>query len=123
MIFPGDSQSTNSRLVLSSRAYVVYDATTGDVLHIHHAVTPAHVTPAREDDVARARRLAGKKAGANAQVLEVDPAELRQGHIRIDPAKRTVIRENAATGRRPPRPRRAPPRPRRNRRKKINRRG
>lgn len=92
MSFNSTSQSTDNRIVSTSRAYVVYDGTTGQVLHIHHSVTFAHGAPVREDAAARARRLAGNKAGTNAEVLEVEPAELR-GLVRIDTAKRAIIRE------------------------------
>src|SRR4051794_28552948 len=94
MNFDSVSQSTDSGIVLKSRAYVVYDRTTGDVLHIHHSVAAPHDVPAREDAMTCARRLAGKKAGPNAEVLEVDPAELNyRGPIRIDTAKQAVIQE------------------------------
>jgi hypothetical protein len=85
-------QSTDGRIVSTSRAYVVYDKATGDVHHVHHEVTFAHTEPAREDAETRARRLAGNKA--DAEVLEVDPAELgHRGLIRVDTATRKVVRE------------------------------
>jgi hypothetical protein len=86
-------QSTDSRIVSTSRCYVVFDKKTGKVIHIHHSVEFKHGAPAQEDAAKRARRLAGR-AGVNAEVLEVEPAQLKhRGKIRIDPKKHTVIRE------------------------------
>jgi hypothetical protein len=86
-------QSTNTRIVSHCRAYVVYDTATGEVLHVHHSVTFPHGAPMREKPEARALRLAGNKAGASAQVLEVEGAEVNhRDPIRIDTAKRVVVR-------------------------------
>jgi hypothetical protein len=86
-------QSTDSRIVSTSRCYVVFDKATGDVIHIHHSVEIMHGAPAQEDAMKRARRLAGR-AGVNAEVIEVETALLKpREKIRIDPAKRKVILE------------------------------
>jgi hypothetical protein len=87
-------QSTDPKIVPTDRAYVVFDRATGEVIHVHHAVTFAAGPPLREPHEARARRLAGAKAGANAEVIEVDPAEVdRHGRLRVDPTTRKIVRE------------------------------
>jgi hypothetical protein len=88
---PSRAQSTDKR-VSTSRAHVVYDMVTGEVLHVHLTVVFPHGAPARESPDAQARRFAGKRAGANAAVMEVDPAEVNHSHpIRIDVATRKVV--------------------------------
>ena len=94
MDFSLGAQSTDSEISGTSRAYVVYDGTTGEILHIHHSVTFTSSAAEREDGMARARRLAGRKAGPDAQILEVDSAELsHRGQIRVDTARRAIIRD------------------------------
>jgi hypothetical protein len=84
-------QTTDSRIVPKSRSYVVYDRNTGDILHVHHQVTFPNRAALREAPEIRARRLAGSKAGTNAEVLEVETAEVdHRRPIRIDPVKRIV---------------------------------
>jgi hypothetical protein len=87
-----DAQSTDDRIVSKSRAYVVYDKTTGEILHVHHTVSFAHGAPVHEKPEARALRLAGIKAGANAEVLEVDSNQFNQfTPMRVDTARRVVV--------------------------------
>jgi hypothetical protein len=94
MSFGGTSQSTDDRIVAKSHAYVVFDKTTGEILHIHHSVAfPEGATP-RVSPESRARRFAGEKAEANADVLKVDSAEVNHHvHMRVDTVKRTVVRK------------------------------
>jgi hypothetical protein len=87
------AQSTTS-IESKSRAHVVYDKTSGEILHIHHSVVFPQGVPVRESQEARALRFAGNKAGANAEVIEVDPASVNHRNssgIRIDLAKRKVV--------------------------------
>jgi hypothetical protein len=85
--------STDRNIVATVKAYVVYDRQTGDVLHIHHSVTFPHAHPTGESPETRALRLAGRKAGSNAAVLEVDPTEIDHRHpIRVDVAHGRVVR-------------------------------
>jgi hypothetical protein len=85
-------QSTDPRLKPSSRAFVVYDQKTGDVLHIHHAVDFGSGAPSRESHEARARRLADA-AGAAAGIIEVssDDVNHRQAK-RVDVASGKILR-------------------------------
>jgi hypothetical protein len=104
MTYANIPQSTDSRIVSTSRCYIVFDKATGDVIHIHHSVEIKNGAPVQEDAMKRARRLAGR-AGVNAEVLEVEPAQLKhRGKIRIDPAKRTIIWEKADGSARSTRP-------------------
>jgi hypothetical protein len=90
MLEPSHAQSTDKR-VSTSRAHVVYDTATGEILHVHLTVVFPHGAPPRESPEAQALRFAGKRAGANAGVIEVDPAEVNHRHpIRIDVATRKV---------------------------------
>jgi hypothetical protein len=95
MTYASVPQSSDPRIVSTSRCYVVYEKETGDVIHIHHSVEFQNGPPVQEDAVKRARRLAGK-AGAHAEVIEVDPAHLpRVKKFRIDPKTRTIIQDRA----------------------------
>jgi len=49
--------------------------------------------PARETPEERARRLAGRRAGPDAEIMEVDPAEVRHREpMRVDVGSRKVLR-------------------------------
>jgi hypothetical protein len=87
-------QSTRNNIVPTVRAYVVHDPTTGEVLHIHHAVTFPHDRSGGESSEARALRLAGRRAGAGAVVLEVDPNEVSfdRRPIKVDIASSRIVR-------------------------------
>jgi hypothetical protein len=89
------AQATGN-LVAISRAYVVYDRTSGEILHIHRSDIFPQGAPVRESPEARARRYAGNKVGMNADVIEVDPADVNHHNpsgIRIDTATRKVVRK------------------------------
>ena len=93
MTYTDTPQSSDPGIVSTSRCYVVYDKSTGDAIHIHHSVEFENGAPIQEDAMKRARRLAGK-AGAHAEVIEVDPSHLpRRGKFRIDPKKHTIVQE------------------------------
>jgi hypothetical protein len=93
MIAGSTPQTTDGRLKSEAQAYVVYDGTTGEILHIHHSVTFPHGAPPREKPEARARRFAGKKCGANTEVLKVEPAAVNHsGPMRVDTVKREIVR-------------------------------
>jgi hypothetical protein len=87
-------QSTHDNIVPRVRAYVVYDSTTGDVLHIHHSVTFQHDRSGGENSEARALRLAGRRTRGTAVVLEVDPDEVSfdRRPIRVDIARGRIVR-------------------------------
>jgi len=94
MNFDNTQQSTDPRIASQSRAYVVYDRTTGEILHIHHSVSFPDGAPIHEAPETRARRLAGNKAGANVDVLEVESDEVNHGKpIRINTINRVVVTE------------------------------
>jgi len=84
------SQSTPGTPVARARAHVVFDATTGAILHVHHSVEfqgGALQSEAPED---RALRLA--RAGPHAEVIEVDPAAVNHRRpVKIDLATRKVV--------------------------------
>lgn len=88
------AQATTTNLVATSRAYVIYDQTSGEILHIHRSEEFPQGTPAKETQESRARRFAGNKAGVNAAVIEVDPADInhrnRKG-IRVDTATLKIV--------------------------------
>jgi hypothetical protein len=83
--------STDPTLQPRTRAYVIYDKTTGEVLHVHRSVSFPKNPPAREEPEARARRLAGK-VSANADVVEVAANELNgRKPVRVDVATRRLV--------------------------------
>lgn len=85
-------QSTDPMLTPQVRAHVVYDTTSGEILHMHHSVTFESNSYPSEPPEERARRLASGRAKDNADVLEVDPAELAgRTPIRIDVATRKIV--------------------------------
>ena len=85
-------QSTPGGPVARARAHVVFDAATGAILHVHHTIefeggAPQHETP--ED---RALRMASVGADIDAEVVEVDPAEVNHRRpVKIDLATRKVV--------------------------------
>jgi hypothetical protein len=86
-------QSTDRKLAATARAFVVYDRATGEILHIHHSLDFGTGVPARETPEERARRLAGRRAGPDAEIMEVDPAEVRHREpMRVDVGSRKVVR-------------------------------
>jgi hypothetical protein len=102
-LFPGNvSASTNPAAETHQRAYVVYDTSTGEILHVHYAIEAPEGVPVREDAVHRARRIAGNARPSD--VLEVEPAELhhpnrpngRSIRFKVDvEAKRIVLIDNS----------------------------
>lgn len=86
-------QSTDPKLVAKSRAFVVYDTKTGEILHVHHSLDFGTGVPAREMPETRARRMAGR-AGPDVDIIEVDSAEVRHREpMRVDVASRKVVRD------------------------------
>jgi hypothetical protein len=86
-------RSTDPKLMATTRAFVLYDKATGEVLHVHHSHEFGACAPARETPEARALRLAGRRAGANAEVVEVNPAEVQhRGKMRFDSASGKIVR-------------------------------
>lgn len=84
-------QSTNPKLVAKSRAFVVYNVTTGEILHVHHSLDFGTGVPARETPEARARRLAGHRPDVD--IIEVDPSEVRhQERMRVDVVSQKIAR-------------------------------
>ena len=83
--------STDPSLKPHTRAFVVYDKTTGEVLHVHRSISFATSPPAREEPQARARRLAGR-ASAEVEVMEVDDNTLNHKKpVRVDVATRRLV--------------------------------
>ncbi len=83
--------STDPSLKPHTRAFVVYDKTTGEVFHVHRATSFATSPPAREGPEARARRLAGK-ASADFEVMEVNNSEINHTKpVRVDVATLRLV--------------------------------
>lgn len=88
-------EGPQSTMPISSetRVHVVFDRTTGEVVHIHETVVFPDAPQGRESPDARALRLAGATGSENLDVVEVDPAEVRVRYrIRIDPMTHKVHR-------------------------------
>ena len=84
------SQSTPGTPLAKARAFVVFDAATGAILHVHHTVEFEGGAPQHETPEERARRFAG--AGPHAEVIEVDPAAVNHGRpVEIDLATHKVV--------------------------------
>ena len=84
--FAGTSATT------TSRAYVIYDRETGDISHIHHVVELLAGDSTAEEHKAHAFRMAGARAGANSDLLEVDSSEVNTVKpIGVDPTKRAIV--------------------------------
>jgi hypothetical protein len=84
-------QSTPGGPVATARAFVVFDALTGAILHVHHVVEFEGGAPHAEAPQDRARRLAGVDS---AEVIEVDPALVNHRRpVKIDLATRHVVVE------------------------------
>jgi hypothetical protein len=84
----GMGGSTDPTVLAQTRAFVVYDTATGEILHVHRSVTFPENPPGGPEPEARARRL----AGANADVVEVDPDEINHRRpVRVDIATRRVV--------------------------------
>ena len=88
----GKAQFLGISVATTSRAYVVYDRSTGDIINVHHVVELLGHGSDAESHKARALRMAGGRARANAGILEVDSSEVnRIGPIGVDPERRVII--------------------------------
>jgi len=86
------AQTTDSTIKPSSRAYVVFDKSSGEIIHIHHAITFSADLPTSEKPEARALRLAGAPAGVSVDVLEVESARINNlKPIKVDTASRAIV--------------------------------
>jgi hypothetical protein len=93
--------STNQTLRPHTRSYVIYDKSTGAVLHVHRSVSFQKSPPPREEAEVRARRLA-RNVSANADVIEVDEHEINQRQpVRVDVAKRRLVAIKASKSKKP----------------------
>jgi hypothetical protein len=83
--------STDPTLQPQTRAYVVYDKRTGEILRVHRSVTFPKSPPPREKPEERARRLAGT-AAEHADVVEVAPNEINDKKpLRVDVVTRRLV--------------------------------
>ena len=86
------AQTTDSTIKSASRAYVVFDKGTGEIIHVHYAVTFSSDVPTSERPEARALRLAGVTSGANLDVLEAEPARVNNlKPMKVDVASRRIV--------------------------------
>jgi hypothetical protein len=79
-------QTSDASIAADERAFVVFDTTTGEVLHIHHVVTFPGGRP-RDDDRERALRLAGLKADPRYEILEASSAEVNRCYRSTKPRR------------------------------------
>jgi hypothetical protein len=85
-------QTTDGAIKSTSRAYVVFDRGTGEIVHVHYAVTISSDLPVNEKPEARALRLAGVPSGANVDVLSVESAQVNTlKPLKVDTAGRTIV--------------------------------
>jgi hypothetical protein len=87
-------QSTPGGPLARARAHVVFDGKTGAILHVHHTVEFEGGAPQGEAPQDRARRLAslGADADPDAEVIEVDPADVNHHRpVKIDLHTRRVV--------------------------------
>jgi hypothetical protein len=86
------AQTTDSAIKSTSRAYVVFDKGTGEIIHVHYAVTFSSDAPVSEKPEASALRLAGAAAGAHVDVLATEPARVNNlKPMKVDVANRTIV--------------------------------
>lgn len=90
---PGhEPQSSDPQIQSISRAYVVYEQASGDILHVHHVVEIVGGPPPLEPPRERALRLAGVAGRTGVEVLEVEPAEVNHGRpMRVDRTRQVVV--------------------------------
>lgn len=83
--------STSASLFPKTRVFVVYAADTGEVLHLHRAVSFGLLVEDSEPQAARALRHAGGKRKQPMQVLEVDGADIdRRTSFKVDVKKKSL---------------------------------
>jgi hypothetical protein len=71
---------------------VVFDKGTGEIIHVHYAVTFSPDVPASEKPEARALRLAGAPSGAHVDVLVTESARVNNlKPMKVDVASRTIV--------------------------------
>lgn len=86
------AQTTDSTIKSTSRAYVVFDKGTGEIIHVHYAVTFSSDLPVSEKPEARALRLAGAASGAHVDVLATEPVKVNTlKPMKVDIASRTLV--------------------------------
>ncbi len=86
------AQTTDGAIKSASHAYIVFDKSSGEIIHIHHAVTISADLPTSEKPQARALRLAGAPAGLLVDVLEVESTRINNlKPIKVDIASRTIV--------------------------------
>jgi hypothetical protein len=65
-------------------SHVVYDKTTGEIVHVHHvAVVPGATAPSDEDNEASAIKWATTVTRRNTQdvaTISIDRSDMRRGH-------------------------------------------
>jgi hypothetical protein len=90
---PHDGLQSTTPIDSETRVHVIFDRTSGEVLHLHETVVFPNGPQSHETPEARARRFAGATGSDNVEIVEVDPAEVRvPGRIRIDPKTHKVHR-------------------------------
>ena len=86
------AQTTDSTIKSISRAYVVFDKGTGEIIHVHYAVTFSSDVPTSEKPEARALRLAGVASGTHVDVLATELARVNNlKPMKVDVVSRTIV--------------------------------
>src|SRR5262245_13815151 len=90
-------QATDNIAIQSDKAWVVYDAQTGRIHHVHRVITlQGGVEPNPREIEDRVMAIADERGMPRAQVrmLAVSPAQLQPGaRHRIDPTQGTLVSE------------------------------
>jgi len=96
----GGGDQDGKAAVQRVRTVVVYDVSSGRVVHTHHAVTFAGGTSLSDDQLkARALKLcqealtgAGRSISTRLDALQVDPASIAPGvEYKVDPRQRSLL--------------------------------
>src|SRR5690242_19712259 len=99
-ISAGGGGQDGKAVVHRIRTVLVYDVSSGRVVHTHHAVTFAGGTSLSDDELeARALKLCqealtgtGRRIPARLDALHVDPASIAPGlEYKVDPRGRTLL--------------------------------
>ena len=83
----------------ATKTYVVYDAGTGKVLHLHQAVTFGLAAEGAESQAVRALRHAPRSGAQKREVLEVTAEQIGDRvPFKIDLAKQSVVLSASSNG-------------------------
>ena len=99
-ISAGGGSQDGKAVVQRIRTVVIYDVSSGRVVHTHHAVTFAGGTSLSDDELkARALKLcqealtgSGRRIPTHLDALHIDPASIAPGvEYKVDPKRRSLV--------------------------------